>query len=191
MDKSNPIELVSDPELLSSTVANFLGIPEDENEHAPVYRIRGLIRLQKEAKDASRRLERALADGSLTTEESTRLENIVTRNERRVAKVLALRTAKDLRRLLDKGRVDYSQVQWLETNIEKGQAVLLEEAKQLRRMFDEKAINEEQFRLVRVKLEQQNQTLTAETTRLRQMVDEDSEGGGAAGRDFDGFQGNV
>ena len=186
---------VSDLELLSSSVADFLGVP-DEPVRPP--RMRAIIRAKQQAADASRRLEKALADGTLTTEESAHLEDVITCNERRVAKKLALQSAYDLRRMLDRGRVGDRRAQWLETSIEKGQAVLLEEAKQLRSMLERGVIGRERFLLVKEKLEEQNGILSTEAMRLRQMVDEEGDGGttpvdGAAdeSRGFDGFKGNV
>lgn len=184
-------DMVSDPALLSATVDDFLGIP-----YRPVYksrRIRGLIRAQQAAQEASQQLESMLADGSLTSEESTRLENIVTRNERHVAKTLALRSAQDLQRMLDEGKVDSRRVQWIETSVERGQAVLLDEARQLRKSLDERSITLQQFELVKSKLEEENDFLATELMRLRQLVDEESEGGAAEKETtkFDGFEGNV
>lgn len=156
--------------------------------------MREIVRAKQQAEDASLRLERALADGTLTAEESARLEDLIARNERRVAKKLAFRSADDLRRMLDKGRVDDRRASWLESSSEKGQAVLIDEAKQLRSLLERGVIGTERFQLVRERLEQQNQTLSTEVMRLQQMVDEDGDltdevqGDGPS---FDGFQGNI
>ena len=194
-NQTQPVSQVADPAILSSTVGDFLGVSD---EYITPPRFREILRAKQQAADASRRLEQALADGSLTAEESARLEDVIARNERRVAKKLAFRSAEDLRRMLDKGRVDVRRAQWLESSIEKGQAVLLDEAKQLRGLLDRGMIGTERFRLVKETLEQQNQVLSTETMRLRQMVDEDADGGATPAHDanngrpgFDGFRGNM
>jgi hypothetical protein len=162
-----------------------------------------MMRARRESERASAQLEAALADGSLTPEESTRNENIIASNERYITKRLALASAKDLRRMLDTGSImDDRRVQWLESSIEKGLAVLLQEAKGLRKAFDERKVTREEFEKVKAGLEGQHVVLDTEVMRLRQIVDEEgdegsmvdegtSQSGGEPRKGFDGFRGNV
>ena len=163
---------VSSPSLLPTTIADFLDHPEP---HTPPPRHRTLIRMQKAADRASDRLERALADGTLTPFQSSHLEHIIARNDRRIAKAIALRSAAHLRRMLDTGKVDVRRWRWLEGSIEKGQAVLLEEARGLARMLEEGRIGGEEFGVVRGEMERDMGVLRAEVGRLRDVVDEDME----------------
>ncbi|KAK5172799.1 uncharacterized protein LTR77_002919 [Saxophila tyrrhenica] len=173
---------VAHPSLLSTTVADFLGETSHPLHQKP--RMRSMMREQREADKASRRLERALADGTLTPEESTRLETVVVKSERRIARKLAKSSAVDLRAMLDTGRiVDNFRAQWLESSIEKGLAVLLQEAKRLREALDNKWITAEAFEAVKKRLEEEHMLLNTEVMRLRQMVDEESEDGGGMSRD--------
>lgn len=193
--KSDASQHVTDPSLLTQTVAHFLGQPQ-EGVKPP--RMRALLNAKTAAESASQQLERALASGTLTEEQSLRLEHTITVNERRVAKQLALRAADDLRRMLDEGNVDVRRAQWLEQAVEKGMVVVVEEAKQVRGMFDQGSVGEQQFGLVREKLERQHGVLNTEAMRLRAWF-EDEEGevfddagsGDAEGARFDGFGRNV
>jgi len=164
---------VTDPSLLTTTVADFLG----ESVDTPVVartRMRGMMRSKNEAEKASLALERALAAGTLTADESRRLEHVVLKNERRVARKLAQSSALDLRNMLDTGRVlDNQRTQWLESSVEKGLAILLEEAKRLREALDQQWIAVETFNEVKGKLEKEHMVLNTEVMRLRQMVDEE------------------
>lgn len=182
---------ISDKSLLSNTAREFLN-SHDEDPYVP-RRMRAMLKAKKEAYKASRDLERALADGTLTAEESERLENIITRNERWLAKKLAFNSAYDLRLMLDKGKVDVARAQWLESSIEKGQAVLLEEIRQIRALYDGGKLDEARYKTAKDDLEKDNQILATEAMRLRQMVDEETDNGGAEpeGKAFDGFKGNL
>ena len=166
---------VVDPALLLSTVGDFLGT-SDDFVSAP--RMRAMMRADSIAHRASRQLEQALANGTLTEEECARLENVISRNERYIAKKLAAQSARDLRRMLDQGRVDARRAQWLESSIEKGQVVLLEEAKQVRSLLDAGKIGTERFEWVKARMQRQHQLLNIEVMRLRQMVDEEADEGG-------------
>jgi len=182
--KSDVAQCVTDPAMLSQTIADFLGLPQ---EVKPPRRMRSLLNAKQTAERASRQLSRALADGSLTEEVSLQLERTITISERRVAKVLALRAAEDLRTMLDEGKVDFRRAQWLEQAVEKGMVVVVEEAKQIRGLFDQGKLDEEQFGQVRERLEGQHGVLNTEAMRLRGWF-EDEEGGGGV---FDEGGGNV
>lgn len=196
---TDPRTQITHTSLLSMTVADFFGETGDVFVRKP--RMRDMMKSQKAAHTASRQLERALSDGTLTPEESTRLETIVTRSERHIARKLANSSATDLKDMLDTGRIiDQRRTQWLESSIEKGLAVLLQEAKRLREAYDQKLITEEAFRSVKKTLEEEHMLLDTEVMRLRQMVDEEGEDGGMMGPEeaqggeggrFDGFRGNV
>jgi hypothetical protein len=135
---------VSDKSLLSTTAGEYLN-SHDDDPYVP-RRMRAMMKAKKQIHDTSRRLEQALANGTLTAEESERLENIITRNERWLAKKLAFNSAYDLRLMLDKGKVDVKRAQWLESSIEKGQAVLLEEVRQVRALYDDGKLDEAKYK---------------------------------------------
>ncbi|KAK5126271.1 hypothetical protein LTR85_010506 [Meristemomyces frigidus] len=166
---------VTDPSMLSQTIADFLG---QSQEWVRPRRMRAVLNAKVAAERASRQLERALASGMLTEEESLRLENTITYNERRVAKSLALRAAYDLRRMLDEGRVNVRLAQWMEQAVEKGMAVVVEEAKRVRALYDDGSIDEERFQALKERLEEGHGVLNVEAMRLRQWF-EDEEGEGA------------
>jgi len=152
------------------------------------------MKARKEAYKASKRLERNLETNTLTSEEVYRLEQTVILNERWIAKRLAFNSAYDLRLMLDKGKVDFRRAQWLESSIEKGQAVLLAELQQVQEMIEEGKMTEERYEGLKANLETDHQTLATEAMRLRQIVEEEGYDGGAAVREkknFDGFSGNV
>jgi flavin reductase (DIM6/NTAB) family NADH-FMN oxidoreductase RutF len=182
---------VSDKSLFSTTAREYLN-SHDDDPYVP-RRMRAMMKAKKQAHDAAKQLERALANGTLTAEESERLENIITRNERWLAKKLAFNSAYDLRLMLDKGKVDVKRAQWLESSIEKGQAVLLDEIRQVRTLYDDGKLDEAKYKIAKGDLEKDNLILATEAMRLRQMVDEEADEGGVApdDRGFDGFKGNV
>lgn len=98
--------------------------------------------------------------------------------------------------MLDKGRVDFKRAQFLESAIEKGQAVLLEEAKLVKEMYHQGRIGEGDLRKVRERLENEAGVLRTELTRLGVVADEEGDvyPGGVdegKGRGFDGFGGNL
>ena len=173
-----PSSLVANPALLASTVGEFLDLPEDNTIIRPK-RIRDLYRTREEAKVASLRLENGLEDGTLTSQESAELEQVIVVKERRMKTTLARWAAEDLRRMLDRGRVtDVRRAQWLESTIEQGQAVLLREASRLREALESGAVNQGDFAIGRQRLEREGAVLNTEVMRLRQMVEEDAEGAG-------------
>ncbi|TKA78978.1 hypothetical protein B0A55_02556 [Friedmanniomyces simplex] len=175
---ATPETHVTDPSILSATVAEFLG---ETGEVKSRGRMQALLNAKKSAARAARELESALADGSLTPERSLQLERTIAGNERRVARKLAFRAADELRRMLDTGKVDVRRSQWLETAVEKGMAICVEDAKRARAGFDEGRLDEERFGVVRERLGVDFGVLNQEAMRLRLMVDEEQEGGGMGG----------
>lgn len=188
--------------ILKSTVEDYLA---PTAPYAP--RHRHLMQAQKESRLATRRLEKALATGSLTPAESEAMESTIAINERKVAKKLAMNAAFDLRALLDRGKtgeIDARRVQWMEGCIERGLAVLLEEAKLVKGMLDEGKLKREEFEKGKGIIAKEHELMSTELMRLRGLMDEDEDvefgGGGeeadaSAGRKegggFDGFRGNL
>lgn len=112
-------------DVLRETVNDFLC-------HSQVRRAERLLKLrvaQKQVEGATTRLQAAMANGSLTIDECSRLEDTIGSNERFIARTLAHQAAFDLRDMLDRGHVSASRIQYIEKCIEKGQAALLHEAK--------------------------------------------------------------
>ena len=191
-----PRDCVTDPNLLKQTIGDFLGTYYE----GPSGRIKALLDAKKATSQASRRLQRAMEDGTLTAEQSAHEENVILSNERKVSKKLAIRSAKDLQRMLDLGRVDFERARWLESTIEKGQAVLLAEARQAREMLEKGKLDRQRFDLVKESLGRDHGFLDTELLRLRQMVDEESDTYEDAAVPptesertgmFDGFRGNL
>ena len=184
---------VADETFLSITISDFLN-SHDDDPYRP-RRMRALMKARREAYKASKRLERNLETGTLTSEEVYRLERTVMLNERWIAKRLAFNSAYDLRLMLDKGKVDFKRAQWLESSIEKGQAVLLAELNHVRERVEGGQMPEEKYGVVKANLETDHQTLATEAMRLRQIVEEEGYDGASAlvqeKKDFDGFRGNV
>ena len=183
---------VADQLLLSMTINDFLD-SHDGEPYVP-RRMRALIKAKKQAYAASKRLERNLETDTLTSEEIQQLERTVTLNKCWIAKRLAFNSAYDLRLMLDKGKVDVRRAQWLESSIEKGQAVLLAELQQIREMVQEGKMTEERYEIAKTNLETDHQTLATEAMRLRHMTEEEGYDGGASApekKGFDGFSGNV
>jgi flavin reductase (DIM6/NTAB) family NADH-FMN oxidoreductase RutF len=191
-DGNAPQSGVADTALLSTTISDFLN-SHDEDPYVP-RRMRALMKAEKQVYLASKRLERNLETGTLTSKEAYQLQRSVILNERWIAKRLAFNSAYDLRLMLDKGKVDVRRAQWLESSIEKGQAVILAELQQIREMVQEGKMKEERYEIVKGNLETDHQTLATEAMRLRQMVEEEGYEGGALApekKGFDGFSGNV
>ena len=184
---------ISDPSLLSTTAGDFLNRPDDGDPYR-LRRMRALMKARKESENASNQLKYLTNNGKLTKQESERLNNIITRNERWIAKKLALHSAYDLRLMLDKGKVDVGRARWLESSIEKGQAVLIEEMQQLEDLFVRRKVDGTTYNKTKESLEQDALSLSTEALRLRQMVEEEDGGAGPVQqekRGFDGFSGNF
>lgn len=186
------IDHLIEPSARNTNVADYLGVPENARLHS--HRVRGLIRMNKDARNAEHRL--AHESDTLTEEEKFALRHKITNNDRIVVKKLAWNAAYHLRIMLDKGRVDFKRAQFLESAIEKGQAVLLEEAKLVKEMYHQGRIGEGDLRKVRERLENEAGVLRTELTRLGVVADEEGDvyPGGVdegKGRGFDGFGGNL
>jgi flavin reductase (DIM6/NTAB) family NADH-FMN oxidoreductase RutF len=163
-----------DPSAKNTTVADFLGIPDDNKPlHSP--RVRSLLRFQKEIQKAESRLSRE----ELREEDVAALHGTVAYQERIIARKIAWNAAADLRLMLDKGsaRVDFKRAQWLESAVEQGLKVLLEDARTLRQRREEGKVNAESYEVLKNKLESDYGVLQTELMRLRGVVDEDEEGG--------------
>jgi len=162
---------VSDPELLSQTVGDFLGMP---NEWQRPHNMGSKLKAKSNAEVASLALARGLAEESLTAEESLRLRRTVASNERQLAKKLALQAALDLRIMLDEGRLDFRRAQYMEQSIEQGLAVVAEEVGHVKTMLDTGQIDFEVFEKATEKLKSDHEALDTEVMRMRQR-DEDDE----------------
>lgn len=170
IDVSN---LVSHPSILSQTVDEFLGQQPTSAHQIP--RMRALLGYQRAAREASAELAALLANGTLTPQRSLELENIITLNERRVAKRLALRAAEELQRMLDTGRVDVRRAQWLESAVEKGMVAVVAQVKLAKETWEAGKIPEAEWAVVREALGKEYDILNQEAVRLRGMM-EDEEG---------------
>lgn len=151
--------------LLKTTVSDYLA-------QVPTHRKRytNLIKLQRHAE----RLEAQLQNSkTLSPEEATTLSTEVSTARRRVSRELALRNAHDLRAMLDKGRVAAERAQWLESNLEQGQAVLLDEAKLLRRKLEDGGLRLAEFEEAKAGLTRDYEFVDAQLMRLRDFADED------------------
>ncbi|KAH9836889.1 Flavin reductase like domain [Teratosphaeria destructans] len=171
---SKPVDCVTDPSLLTQSINEFLGLPPTSTREVPP--MRALLKAQEAAVQASRKLQDALSDGSLTPQQSLALETEIATNERRVAKQLALRANHDLKKMLDTGKVDFRRVGWLEQTVEKGLVVVVEEARLLRGIFDKGEIGEVVFEKAKKKLEARHAELNEGAMRLRGMVEDEDDG---------------
>ena len=97
--------------------------------------MRAILNAKLAAESATSALQQALADGTLTAEDSLRLERTISSNERNVTKTLAFRSAEDLRIMLDEGKLDFRRAQYMEQSIEKGMAIIVDEARQVKGMY--------------------------------------------------------
>ncbi|EME40277.1 hypothetical protein DOTSEDRAFT_28179 [Dothistroma septosporum NZE10] len=182
-----------DPSARNMTVADFFGIPDEGRAHAR--RVDSLVRAKMNASRAERRLAR---NPDLPDEEKRQLEHQILMAERKVSKKLAWNAAIDLRVMLDKGKVDFRRAQFMESAIEKGQAVLLDEARHVKELLNSGKIDVEKFEAIKKKLQETSEVLTTEAMRLRQVADEEGdyfesaagEEGEEEGSSFDGFRGN-
>lgn len=186
---------VADPSLLKQSVADFLGTPPG---WVPPLRIRRLLRLQQESEAASERLSAGLADGTLTADNSAKLERTIAENEQTIAKTLARNSAKILKVMLNAGNVNERRAQWLEQSVEKGQAVLTQQAKLLRAALDAGQLSRERFVTAKTKLEEEYGFLRNEAERLKATVVEEGDEGVVQDdaerrrrERFDGFRANV
>lgn len=188
------IDQLVEPSARNMNVADYLGVPETGRFHS--HRARSLVRMNKEA----RRAEKQLLERSteLTEEDKAELRQKITTNDRIISKKLAWNAAYHLRIMLDKGRVDFKRAQFLESAIEKGQAILLEEATLVRDMYNQGKISFDRLQVVKNRLASDAEVYQTELTRLGQIVDEEGDTGAVfpganqegSGHPFDGFGGN-
>jgi flavin reductase (DIM6/NTAB) family NADH-FMN oxidoreductase RutF len=160
--------------ILKSTVEDFLcQIPTNNRLY------NNLIAAQRQAE----KLEKLVADNKVPAEEIAKVEAESQAIRRRVARELAWRNAQDLRVLLDQGHVSPERAQWLETNLEQGQAVLLQEAKLLRKELEEERLVKEEFEGAKAALMKDYEEFEALLKRLRDFVDEDDVSDGGQGHE--------
>jgi flavin reductase (DIM6/NTAB) family NADH-FMN oxidoreductase RutF len=153
--------------ILKSTVEDFLcQIPTNNRLY------NNLIAAQRQAE----KLEKLVADGKVPAEEIDEVEAESQAIRRRVARELAWRNAQDLRVLLDQGHVSPERAQWLETNLEQGQAILLKEAKLLRAELEEGKLMKEEFEGTKAALMKDYEEFEGLLKRLREFLDEDDVG---------------
>lgn len=151
--------------ILKTTVSDYLCQPPTHRKRYP-----DLIKTQRNAE----RLEKMLDSGSyVTPQEAEDLEDEILTARRKVAKELATRNAQDLEAMLDMGRVNMARAQWLESNLEAGQAVLLTEAKLLRTALRDGQIWPNEFDTIKAKLTADYEMINTQLMRLRDLVDED------------------
>ena len=153
--------------ILDSTVEDYLcQIPTNNRLY------NNLIAAQRQAE----RLESLIAHGSIPAEEieDTKLESQAIR--RRVARELAWRNAQDLRVLLDQGKVSSEKAQWLESELEQGQSVLLHEAKLLRTELEEGRVGKQKFDDAKKGLMADYDEFEGLLKRLRDLEEEDGFG---------------
>ncbi|KAF7196070.1 Uncharacterized protein HII31_02471 [Pseudocercospora fuligena] len=174
--KATDVSSILDPTTSQTTLSDYLCLPDDRRPYTP--RVRGLIKRKSEIDTARTRL--TSDEELLEASEISELENLISTNERIIAKRLAWNATVDLRFMLDKGRYDtwfFSRVGWFESTIEKGQAVLLEEAKVLKRMFEEGKVGREKYDVLAEKLKGDFEVLSTETRRLARVFEENGEMG--------------
>jgi flavin reductase (DIM6/NTAB) family NADH-FMN oxidoreductase RutF len=151
---------------LKTTVADYLcQIPTHRKRYT------NLIKLQRSAEEFEAQLQRPNA--SMTEQEAASLSSQAQIARRKVSRELALRNAQDLRAMLDKGRVQATAVQWLETNLEHGQVVLLDDAKVLRRELEDGKLRVEEFEKAKAELTRDYEAIDAQLMRLRDFAEED------------------
>ena len=155
--------------ILKSTVDDYLcQIPTNNRLY------NNLIAAQRQAE----KLEKLVASGKVPSEGTDEVKNEAQTIRRRVARELAWRNAQDLRVLLDQGHVNPERAQWLETNLERGQAILLQEATILRAELEEGRVVKEEFEGTKAALMKDYEEFEALLKRLRDFVDEDDVGVG-------------
>ncbi|GAB7331678.1 hypothetical protein MBLNU13_g03665t1 [Cladosporium sp. NU13] len=154
--------------ILQTTVEDYLcQIPSHRK------RYKTLIKLQRSAETFEAQLHRTQA--SITEEEAASLSTKAQIARRKVSRELALRNAQDLRAMLDKGRVAAGAAQWLESNLEQGQVVLLEEAKVLRRELEDGRSRVKDFEKAKAELTGDYEAIDAQLMRLRDLAEDDVE----------------
>jgi flavin reductase (DIM6/NTAB) family NADH-FMN oxidoreductase RutF len=164
---SNDSKSDTPDKILKSTVEDFLcQIPTNNRLY------NNLIAAQRQAE----KLEKLVAGGKVPAEEIDKVEHESQAIRRRVARELAWRNAQDLRVLLDQGHVNPERAQWLETNLEQGQAILLKEAKLLRAELEEGKLVKEDFEGSKAALMKDYEEFEGLLMRLREFVDEDDVG---------------
>ena len=155
-------------QILQTTLADYLcQIPTHRK------RYKTLIKLQRSAETLEAQLQQKQA--SITEEEAAALSTKAQIARRKVARELALRNAQDLRAMLDKGRVAAGAAQWLESNLEQGQVVLLEEAKVLRRESEDGKLRVVDFEKAKAELTMDYEAIDAQLMRLRDFAEDDVE----------------
>ncbi|KAM0717675.1 hypothetical protein Q7P37_007527 [Cladosporium fusiforme] len=154
--------------ILKSTVADYLVQPQTHS-----LRWGTLFKTQTETLHLNEKLSKALEEDSLTAEQVEELENDIAAGERKVARMLAVRHAHDLKNLLDQGNIKPSRAQELEIRLEQGQAALLLEAKALRSSYDAKRVSLSEFEKRKALYTKDYETINAQLLRLRDLVEED------------------
>jgi hypothetical protein len=164
---SNDPKSPAPDKISKSTVEDFLcQIPTNNRLY------NNLIAAQHQAE----KLEKLVADGKVADNEIAEVEAESQAIRRRVARELAWRNAQDLRVLLDQGHVNPERAQWLESNLEQGQAILLKEAKLLRAELEEGRLVKEEFEGGKAALMKDYEEFEGLLKRLREFVDEDDVG---------------
>jgi flavin reductase (DIM6/NTAB) family NADH-FMN oxidoreductase RutF len=154
--------------ILQMTVADYLcEVPTHRKRYAALVETqRGAERIEAALQDATQR-------ENLSPEQIDSLETQALTARRKVARELALRNVDDLAAMLDRGRVDMVRAQWLESNLEAGQAVVLAEAKGLRRELEAGRLTVEGFESAKGALTRDYDVIDAQLRRLRDFVDDD------------------
>jgi len=157
-------------QILQTTVADYLcQIPTHRK------RYKTLIKLHRSAETFEAQLQQKTKTSTITHEEAAALSTKAQVARRKVARELALRNAQDLRAMLDKGRVAAGAAQWLESNLEQGQVVLLDEAKVLRRELEDGKLRVAEFEKAKAELTRDYEAIDAQLMRLRDFAEDDVE----------------
>ena len=177
-DAEGPVSLhdyVTHPTLLQHTVGEFLDFTR-EIPSSRRARIRALCKARRVSQRAKRQLRRHRRRGTLTPASEQELQDTIERCDSGITRVLARRSARDLRRMLDQGRVDARLAPFMERTVERGQVFLLQQMRRAEGLAAQGEVAlpraEETLRKLRVEYEM----MSTELMRLRQMVSEDEEG---------------
>jgi flavin reductase (DIM6/NTAB) family NADH-FMN oxidoreductase RutF len=177
---SNDPKSPTSDKISKSTVEDFLcQIPTNNRLY------NNLIAAQRQAE----KLEKLVSNGKVAADEIAEVEAESQAIRRRVARELAWRNAQDLRVLLDQGHISPERAQWLETNLEQGQAILLKEAKLLREELEEEKLLKEEFEGGKAALMKDYEEFEGLLKRLREFVDEDDVGAQGGGQQEAGSSG--